>query len=168
MKLIPNSIKSFLAEQFHLVILGILIGGLSLIWLIPILSNISFGSSGCSVDARPAPPTLLSVTQDPDTLVVTAVARDESDDEQWFSLQRTLINRNNQVVGVGTDIPDPDSDSLPINREIGRTVTIIDRGIGEDRLPTPGETYVYTVRALNCFAESPRSNDLSIVALEPR
>lgn len=135
---------------------------------IPILVNIDFGGgSGCSVDSRPVAPVLLSVTQDPETLTVTATVRDESDNEQWFSLGRTILNRNNQVVSVGTDVNVPDDNDLRVSRDVGRTVTILDRGIVQDQKPEPGQTYVYTVRALNCFAESPRSNDISIVALFP-
>ncbi len=139
--------------------------GLFSIVAFPFLININFGGGGCSVDSRPAVPTLLTVTQDPQTLVVTATLRDESDNEQWFSLQRTLITRNNQAVSVGTNIPVPEGDDLPVSRDTGRTVTIVERGIVEGEPPIPGLEYVYTVRALNCFAESPRSNDISIVAL---
>lgn len=150
-----------------LITVGVL-GGLALIILIPILVNIDFnGGGGCSVNSRPAEPILLSVTQDPATLTVTAEVRDESDNEQWFTLERTILNRNNQVVAVGTDISVPNDDNLKVSRDTGRTVTIVDNGIVRDRKPEPGQTYVYTVRALNCFAESPRSNDISIVALSP-
>lgn len=156
-------------EQIHLVILFGALGGFTLIVGIPILVNIDFfgGGQGCQVDSRPIAPVLLSVTQDPVTLVVTATARDESDNEQWFSLGRTIINRNNQVVSVGTDVEVPENDELRVSKDVGRTVTIMERTTVQILNPIPGQTYVYTVRALNCFAESPRSNDITIVALSP-
>ena len=140
-------------------------GGLTLILLIPILANIEFGSSGCPVDSRPEIPVLISMQQDPETHVVTATVEDRSDNEQWFSLSRTIISRNNVVVAVGTDIPVPDGDNMPVNRETGRTVTIADRGLVNGENPQPDTEYVYTVRAMNCFFPSDRSNDLKITTL---
>lgn len=147
-----------------------MIGLLSAIFVPLLISTDLFDSDddGCSLDSSPDAPTLLSVTQDPETLTVTAELRDESDNEQWFALERTLFSRLNQTVVVGTDVPLPDSATLPISEEVGRTVVIDDRGIVEGRKPRPGIEYVYSVRAHNCFFRSDSSNHISIISLFPQ
>ena len=125
-------------------------------------------SDKCPTDSHPAVPTLLDVTQDPDSLVVTAKITDQSDNEQWFALERTFITKNNRVVVVGTDKPSPDRKTLPLGKEIGDTVIIDDRGIFEGQKPTPGLEYSYTVRAWNCYAQSGPSNEIIITSLSPR
>ena len=137
--------------------------------LLPLASLSCFWQSdACPTSSRPAVPTLLEVTQNPDTLVVTAKVVDQSDNEQWFALERTFVTKNNRVVVVGTDKPSPDRKTLPLNREIGDTVIIDDRGIFEGQKPTPGLEYSYTVRAWNCYAQSPPSNEIIITSLFPR
>ena len=68
--------------------------GLFLVWAL-VLSRVEWfaESNDCSVDAVPMSPELLNVVQDPSTLTVTAEVRDNSDNEQWFALERTLITR---------------------------------------------------------------------------
>ena len=165
-----NKIKEFFFEQLHLILVfAVIIGLLSAIFVPLLISTDLFDSDDeCSLDSSPATPTLLSVRQDPATLTVTAELRDESDNEQWFTLERTLFSRLNPAVVVGTDVPIPDSSKLPVSREIGRTVVIDDRGIVQDRKPIPGIEYVYTVRAHNCFFRSDSSNDIVITSLFPQ
>lgn len=133
-----------------------------------IAASCSGDERGCPADAPPATPVLLEVTQDPETLTVTATVRDESDNEQWFALERTFIAGAAISVVVGTDVPAPDADRLPLGRDTGRTLNIDDRGIVEDQKPRPGLEYVYTVRAWNCFYPSNASNDIKILSLFPR
>ena len=123
--------------------------------------------NACPVTTRPAVPVLLSVTQDPATLTVTATIRDESDNEQWFALERALRTRRNLPVVVGTDIPAFDSDALPIGADIGNTVSIIDLGIVKNEKPEPGLVYAYAVRAWNCHGTSAASNDIQITSMFP-
>ncbi len=143
--------------------------GLFLVWVL-VLSQVEWfaESRECSLDTTPNVPELVSVTQDPDTLTVTAEVRDNSDNEQWFALERTIISRFNQVVVVGTDIVVEDRYTETVNKETGRVVQIDDRGIVENQKPTPGLEYVYTVRAWNCWGGSDQSNDIKIISLFPR
>lgn len=122
----------------------------------------------CLVEHPPAVPILLGVTQDPESLTVTATIRDESDNEQWFALERALVTRKNLGIVVGTDIPAVDSNSLPLGTDVGNTVSIVDLGIIKDSRPEPGQVYVYTVRAWNCRASSAVSNNIKITSLFPR
>ncbi len=165
-----KTVKEFLIEQIHLVLIfGIIVGLFSAIFVPFLLSTDLFDddNDGCSVSSRPVAPTLLSVTQDPETLIVRAELRDESDNEQWFVLERTLINALNQSVVVGTDIPVPDSTKLDVSEQTGRTVVIDDRGIVPNRRPIPGLQYVYFARAFSCYDRSDRSNDITITSLFP-
>ena len=162
-------IREFVLEHLPIIIMFGMLGVLAFVILYAlILSRINFGGDGeCSLDSRPAAPALLTVVQDPDSLLVTATVRDESDNEQWFALERTIITRINQRVVVGTDIPVPDSTKMRVSRETDRTVTIDDRGIVEDKRPIPGQEYVYQVRAWNCFGPSEPSNAIKILSLFP-
>lgn len=166
--MIFSRVRELFQDQIHIVLVfGVIIGIMAAIFVPILLSADLFSNGSCSVDSRPTPPTLLSVTQDPQTLTVTAELRDESDNEQWFTLERTLFTRRNQTVVVGTDTPRPDSTKLPFSEEVGRTVMIDDRGIVENRKPVPGIEYVYTVRAFNCYDRSEPSNDITILSLYP-
>ena len=142
--------------------------GLFLVWAL-VLSRVEWfaESNDCSVDAVPMSPELLNIVQDPSTLTVTAEVRDNSDNEQWFALERTLITRFNQVVVVGTDVVVENRYTEPINTDSGRIVQIDDRGIVENQKPTPGLEYVYIVRAWNCWGPSEPSNDITILSLFP-
>lgn len=127
-----------------------------------------FGDSGCPTDSVPAVPVLLDVMQDPETLTVTATLRDESDNEQWFILERTFITQFNRTVTVGTSVPDPSFEETPLNRDTDRIVTITDRGIVENQKPIPGQEYVYVARAFNCYSVSGPSNAIKILSLFPQ
>lgn len=125
----------------------------------------TYGQEDCNTDVRPEIPVLMEVTQDPETLIVSARIRDESDNEQWFALERAMISQVNWSVVVGTNVPDPERSSLPLDKDTGDVIEVTDRGIVEDRRPVPGYQYAYAAQAWNCYGPSGRSNVIQLVSL---
>lgn len=124
------------------------------------------GSSGCDEQSVPEVPTILSVVQDPETLQVTAEIQDNSRNEQWMTLERSYTSKFNRGSVVGISVDEVDRENLPLNRDTGRTITIVDRGIFEGEVLVAGDEYSYSARAWNCYGWSEESNGINIIGLE--
>ena len=143
-------------------------------FLIALVSALSFlfascsllGPQGCKTDEIPDTPGMVSVVQDPETFRVTAVIQDNSDNEQWITLERSFVSRFTRPTVVGISVEVVDREKLPLDKDKGDTVTIVDRGVVEGEIIDAGQPYSYTARAWNCYGWSEESNEIIITGLE--